>query len=132
MSIFDWIFSVFHDKRKEINRREYEEEKDKECSDDEIFEKIFEQVRELYIYRYTNATKRINELERTDRIYRESKKFRTDKYADIIPAVRDFGEKYKNEIPAGGARSEDAKKLTDYREGIKELKALLEEAERKK
>ncbi len=132
--IFTILFTMIQNRRKRIQQQDRDAERalekfqqKKERNDDQNFEKIVKAISDLYKYRITGTTYRMNELELTGAIYQLSLQFKTDKYAAICTQIKEFGEDYKDKIPPGGARSTDAAELKEYRRQIEELKKAIDE-----
>jgi len=62
----------------------------------------------------------------TSSIFSLFPRIKSKKYKDIKPEIKEFGKKYKDSIPPGGAKSSAAKKRKEFWQKAEDLKIKIE------
>ncbi len=100
---------------KKINKKNKEER---------AFESIYLEFEKIVNYR--KGTQHEDVTENTSKISSLCSRIKSKKYNDILPEIKEFGKKYKDSIPPGGAKSPAAKKRREFWQKAEDLSNKIE------
>lgn len=94
---------------------------DKKKREKMILEEIYQEFEKLVYYR-KHGTQHKDETKYTSKIFSLYPRIKSKKYNDIMPEIKEFGQKYKDSIPPGGANSSAAEEKNQFWQKAEDLK----------
>jgi len=99
---------------------------DKKEREKKILEEIFQEFEKIVNYR-KHGTQHKDVTESTSKIFSKCPMIKSRKYIDIMQEIKEFGEKYKDSIPPGGAKSSSQKERKEFWQKAEDLRNKIEQ-----
>jgi len=110
------LFIIKYYINKNINKKNREKK---------ILEEIYQEFEKLVNYR-KHGTQHEDVTKYTSKIHSLCSRIKSKKYNDILPEIKEFGQKHKDSIPPGGANSSVAEKKNQFWQKAEDLKDKIE------